>query len=590
MSKPAAPTTAEPEAKPVRASEQPLPDGQWFFRLFGEGTYSEAELAIYLAKIAEGQIVGGAEGDDKARQVVQEDRHRGEPLPVRATLIREMIDGFTGDEDEQAILKILNDAPMPEREKLVADVGGYDALESEFHGEEADQLQIVLAGIARQRDAAVPLQWTLDHSLKLDARIPEKHGVLLRRFSILPDGMADPVALAGNKELTVPGAQVPMTDSPVGHPRNKGGQASASIQIGPIDANGLIVPQAGTEFPVDAAMYGPIDPLKSRVQARLDVEANAEEVATIEARKGTRDVTAKGHRTSVANMNGQENWVEDSRSGTTEISESRNWSLDYEQRLIAKREAEIMKSEAYSAGVEQNWEHQDRKDKGTSQSTTDGREDHGSQESVTITPEDLKVKLDAELKGDIEKKLGNHWTDIAKKIWPLTRFVPGPWGKMLRRLGPAGDLILEHFTPGADDLQVSFDLDGTMAISGTIRSEKLVKGWKTFESTTTGSHESSGSTDSVGGKVQHGARAGTAVTGKAGVAREDALRQGVGGEQAVKKSATAGRKTGSKAVQGQTVTNEDFTEHRKETFDEKATLSKQFVADIVGAKLQFRLL
>ncbi len=150
--------------------------GEWFSRLVGEGTYSDDELQIYLQKISGGKPEGTDESDDKARQVVGKGLHKAESLKVRSTMVTEMVEGFTGDEDENAILTILQDAPMPEREWIINDVGGMAALESEFHGDEADKLQTLLGGVARQRNAAVPAAMERALHDRGSGGVPPAHG------------------------------------------------------------------------------------------------------------------------------------------------------------------------------------------------------------------------------------------------------------------------------------------------------------------------------------------------------------------------------------------------------------------------------
>ncbi len=61
-------------------------------------------------------------------------------------LINAMLDGPTGDDDENAILKLLKCLP-PERAVIIINTVGVDRLQSDFHGSEFDDLQILLANL-----------------------------------------------------------------------------------------------------------------------------------------------------------------------------------------------------------------------------------------------------------------------------------------------------------------------------------------------------------------------------------------------------------------------------------------------------------
>jgi hypothetical protein len=114
---------------------------------FETDAFDETTIQYYLHRIQSGEIEDRNDSDDKARAVVKRWRQgtidADDMNPrAKATLIREMQSGFTGDDDERAILVILlnsDDAELP----IIFGPGGVDAkdLDSDFHGDEEDVLR-----------------------------------------------------------------------------------------------------------------------------------------------------------------------------------------------------------------------------------------------------------------------------------------------------------------------------------------------------------------------------------------------------------------------------------------------------------------
>lgn len=123
-----------------------------FFRDLGRGiasiftdepAYDETTLRAYLKTLTDTKdIEDDQDSDNKARAVVSKGLFKGTGLDIRILLIREMLSGFTGDDDEQAILEILKDATAKER-KTVAERIGLEELYDNFHGSELDELYVV---------------------------------------------------------------------------------------------------------------------------------------------------------------------------------------------------------------------------------------------------------------------------------------------------------------------------------------------------------------------------------------------------------------------------------------------------------------
>jgi hypothetical protein len=122
--------------------------GRSFVGLFGADIgFSEDTLQSYLKALdATGDIEDDFDSDDKARAIVMAWRVGGSPYALtarrKALLIREMQSGFTGDDDEQAILEILERSYTSELAYIFG-AGGVSArkLNGDFHGQEWDWLQ-----------------------------------------------------------------------------------------------------------------------------------------------------------------------------------------------------------------------------------------------------------------------------------------------------------------------------------------------------------------------------------------------------------------------------------------------------------------
>jgi hypothetical protein len=122
------------------------------------------------------------DSDNKARAVVRLWK-RGDSQFIltqsrKILLIREMLSGFTGDDDERAILDLLRGSSVDERARVIAAVGE-EALHSNLHGDEQDQLDALLvADRGRAPEPAARRRRTRTETLE-----PEMAADLQRRFT-----------------------------------------------------------------------------------------------------------------------------------------------------------------------------------------------------------------------------------------------------------------------------------------------------------------------------------------------------------------------------------------------------------------------
>lgn len=140
---------------PVAPAVQRIGVGEWLARFFGGGTFSEQELQDYLAFLdREKRPMGTFESDNMAREVVAR-WGKGEAdyilsVERKILLIREMLKGFTGDDDENAILALLRGATATELSRIMSEIGK-GTLDSAFQGAE----QKGLDELVKNRQAAV---------------------------------------------------------------------------------------------------------------------------------------------------------------------------------------------------------------------------------------------------------------------------------------------------------------------------------------------------------------------------------------------------------------------------------------------------
>jgi len=114
---------------------------------FDAGSFDDPTLLGYLKKLRDtGKIEDNRDSDDKARGVVRKWRQGGDDYALepdlKVLLIKEMQSGFTGDDDERAILNLLEFSARLDIEAMFGK-GKLDPddLDSDFQGPEEDALR-----------------------------------------------------------------------------------------------------------------------------------------------------------------------------------------------------------------------------------------------------------------------------------------------------------------------------------------------------------------------------------------------------------------------------------------------------------------
>jgi hypothetical protein len=109
-----------------------------------EPGYDKKTLDDYLEFLRkQNKIEDDYDSDNKARAVVAQDLFQAETLTVKTLLVEEMISGATLDDDELAIIAILESLSLDERGKI-AEAVTYPVLYDNFHGAELDRLYTLL--------------------------------------------------------------------------------------------------------------------------------------------------------------------------------------------------------------------------------------------------------------------------------------------------------------------------------------------------------------------------------------------------------------------------------------------------------------
>ena len=306
-------------------------------RLFGGGSFSTEELNLYLTILEGGQqIEDDFDSDNKARAVVEEGMHRSQSVFIRSLLIQEMLSGFTGNDDEEAILTILDEASPMEKERLV-ELVGRDVLIENFHGDQSDRLYGILAGIQRGRSEPISSSWDFSYETRGAERLRgPNQPMTVNTFSVQPTDASEEIPVASNVQNET-GRPVSMNPA-VEHPRDVGGLGFLSLDAG--------IPSTA-EVPIRLrGEYAPLTRDRRHVTAHLNVTFGTEEVGqsgTSEARQRSR-TTSREEGTRRSETTGQAE------------TESRGVTRDARQSVTASADVTRGRSVTDERGISQTTE------------------------------------------------------------------------------------------------------------------------------------------------------------------------------------------------------------------------------------------
>ena len=491
--------TLSPEATPT------LRRGVGFFedvaRFFGHGSFSEAELKDYLNKLSgknptgkpgedSGAIEGDFDGDNKARAVVEADMHNDQPVRVRSLLIKEMLDGWVSEADEEAVIVILEEAAednMGDFFEIVESVGS-DKLQSDLTGKEYDTFMELLGELRDTEPVpAVPLDWKVNYTISgAPNAMPGKQGLLLNSLGFQTmDGKSTP--LASDSSVTTDGQEI---GSNIPHPRNEGGELSIDAAPGRIEGDKVIpdatgMQQAKTTYPVISHSYDTaevlVDLFYGERVGKVDIESTANSEGTV---GGTHTTHTEGKST-----------VHTTGDNTTDSA-----TVGVKQGATKGRAVTVKKGAAVRQGKEDK--QVDLKTKKDETSDVDLNKKIDTKDTVDLTANttgtntttgDITVDLnditfDADvstaIKGTVDVSKGEtSWTrKLVDLTEPIRRKIVD---KVLKRyLGPGSgpategvEWIIDQLVGNPPDWTVTVDLTNKGTVKGSVSGNVTAK-WK----------------------------------------------------------------------------------------------------------------
>lgn len=460
-------------------------------RFFGGGAFSEDELDAYLLTLGAGSIQGDNDSDNKARAIVSKGKHKGLSVELRALLIEEMMSGFTGDDDEQAILRILKDATPLDREVIVERVG-INRLDSELHGDENDQLQGLLGRMKRAGKQSLPSNWEVSYSVHGAEELRERAALWVEQFDISPDDGSGTQNVVKNEPVNSPTGSAQRLASSVDHPRGVGGRGSVAVQLATPDADGKVEKPA-TPPVVRQASYDALSYDKHRVEMNVDVEFERAQVGSTtrskEQETETRKEVEHGKKESKSQTEttGTKQGTSTTESKGVEVSQGASKTdskSDTQSETKGESESTTKgtgKSTTESESTSKTKGSSESKTTGESKSTTEGKSETESSTTETSVNFHAEGKLDADLK-DLVSGLGGKLVSggILGKLLGKAGKIGGRLLGLARKLGKLNVLsLLLELLP-----------DDTFKLSGTLKGD-LAKKWIESESTT----ESSSTTE-----------------------------------------------------------------------------------------------
>ena len=245
--------------------------GRFFQNLGGlftlDAVNDEETLTLYLDILeATREIEDLTDSDNKARGVIDQDMHKDQPLHIKVLLVKELLSGFTGDDDEGAILTLIEDASPVDREKIVEQVGTQELIEN-FHGEELDKLYRLVASINRNKKSPLNTEWNFSYDARGAENIRNPNDkIVVDNFAITPDKTGETMQVASDV-INESGTPVTLNSS-IDHPRDSGGTGRITFHTDSGRAS-RIVPTRLSQT------YEPITRDKRRINAHLNITYEA---------------------------------------------------------------------------------------------------------------------------------------------------------------------------------------------------------------------------------------------------------------------------------------------------------------------------
>lgn len=609
--------------------------GEWFARLFGGGTFTDIELMRFIASLNSDTAAQEYtfQTDNMARAIVARRLHNARThdasvqnttlaeaanLRVRYNLIQHLLSGFSSEEDQDAVLTILDDAEQMEREQLIRTYGE-EALLDRFDGARHERLATMIhggrnaagqpvQGTRQTSRGTVPVRWKMNYNIRNAGQLQQNiRGIAIENFQVRPDGTDGPAAWQTIRNTAMfqdglSARDIDLSVNPRAHPKNSGGVGHLNFWVVPADTNlwGLyagstynslphvsLEPQQQGSAPAPSAglPYGPVAATGNQsVEATVDVELGASEsgstttgTTTTDSRQNTnigeserRTTRTTGSSTAVTN--------EASQTATNRLGETFGQQLGQSQENVRGWQEQ----QTWERSVQDTVQAMLQMEAQFEQETETGTETEGE---VNIGAE-LGAQAAAELASSLGFDLGatlNLGSLGGSILGPILRRVPDPRVRAL-----AAILQLVDEVKGALNLSISptgrFSLTGN--VNGNLRARRL---WREAQrrnfqiggqASVTGTHDV---TQTQGGASTQSGQQTTGATAQ--VNRERQRQQEL---QTGQRSSRTGTTSQQLEVMNRRLERIEEQVGHQETTTRTVT-QQNFVPEVRGARLSFRV-
>jgi hypothetical protein len=404
-------------------------------------------------------------------------------------MVQEMLSGYTGGDDQKAILTILQDATPDDRERIVGKVG-IEKLTKKFDGDERDQLYLLLGSVAKHKKDPVDTNWSVSYSIDGGgASRPQRMALVVDQLQAQPSDSNTPLNVVnqGKPFINNNPTGAPMTvPGNVSHPRNTAGIGFMGFHIAAQrpDLSAAEIPGMPIQAPYPALSLD-----KHQVQAKVGIHLGSEKVGEHQVQKGSESEQADS--------------VEKGTKKTTGSQVSTGQKVTAGNRVSASDEKVVGK------------EHQESK--GTEKTDSSSR-------TISLS---ISGKLTPELSAKLAAKTG---IQVDGGLLAAILAVAEPEGALLAaELGKALESIKFNLEGSAEfGFKVTLEIAGSMAVSwtsthsetvrkGSVDSQKEELRLKGEVDVTGGQEASSGRVDSASQETSETRKSSTAERSKSGV-------------------------------------------------------------------------
>ncbi len=283
----------------------PIFSAEWWNRLGGGGTFSNAELDHFVRAMSRPGYVASEydydDTDNMARVIVnrmfgQAGTGEGAPyvppgardLRVRRNMIQHLLSGFRAEADKDAAMLILRRASDIERNQIVQAYGQEDLMDH-LRGRHAEELSRLMGiGVEesprrRSERRNMPVQWLMNTTIRNAPGLSSAvRGLVLEQFMIRPRSHTSPRTIARNARFPGDNARNQVISSGASHPRGEDGRAGMTFWVEPQDASARGAYAYSTRTPMADQNYPTIAAADDqRVEATLEVDLGAATIGEV---------------------------------------------------------------------------------------------------------------------------------------------------------------------------------------------------------------------------------------------------------------------------------------------------------------------